>query len=96
MQARDVGKIQTTAKLTSTRYYSIGNTTILQNMGQDTLVTMLLPHTTTATTNIDRRIYLNHSKSIQSAAGQQLLDIQIITLLFTFTVQKYIYCSVII
>ena len=54
---------------------------------------------------IDRHIYLHLSKSIQSAAGLKdlkpaangwYLNVQIMTLLFTFTVQKYIYPSVII
>ena len=60
------------------------------------LIIMVLIH--------DRRIYLNLSKSAQSAAGLKafrsllpiwaLLDVQIITLLFPFTVQKYIYPAV--
>ena len=49
---------------------------------------------------IDRRIYLNHSESTQEHHRAEsfetccqwvLVNVQIITLLFTFTVQKYIY-----
>ena len=54
---------------------------------------------------LDKRIYLHHSKSIQSGAGLKVwslltmgatYNVQIITLLLTVTAQKYVYPSVMI